>query len=47
MKCFFIHYPGMFYASEEYAKNKKQALAQYRARWNLTRMPRGICIWEK
>jgi hypothetical protein len=46
MKHFHIHCPGMAYAADEYASNKKEALSQYRKRWGLSRMPQGFSIWE-
>ena len=46
MKHFFIICPGMAYAADEYASTKKEALSQYRKRWNLCRMPSGFSIWE-
>ena len=46
MKCFKILCPGMIYAADEYAINKREAINQYKKRWNMNRMPNRFKIWE-
>jgi hypothetical protein len=41
-----IHCPGFVYAMDIYGTSKKDALAQFRRKWLLDRMPRGYAIWE-
>lgn len=46
MRHFMIHLPVWVYAVDEYAPTKREALAQFRKRWHLNRMPKGYSIWE-
>ena len=35
MKRFYIHHKGLVYGVHEYANSKREAVANYRYRWNL------------
>lgn len=46
LKHYFIHHPGMVYASDTYGYDKRDALARYRTLHQISRMPKGFAIWE-
>lgn len=50
MRRFNIQCPSVtgFYAVQEYAANRREALRQYRERWTpeRRRLPAGVAIWE-
>lgn len=46
MKRFYVHIPGWAHSMTEYGFNKKDAIARFRHRHGMARMPRGYGIWE-
>jgi hypothetical protein len=46
IKHYMIQARGFLYAVDEYATSKREALAQFKKRWKLSRMPNGYGIWE-
>ena len=46
MKRFYIHHKGLVYGVHEYANSKREAVANYRYRWNLAGKHINLQIWE-
>lgn len=46
MKRFYINHNGLTYGVHEYAKSKREAIANYRDRWNLTGKRINLVCWE-
>lgn len=46
MKRYWYRFPGMVYAGNVYASNKREAWASLRAELGVKRLPNGTEIWE-
>lgn len=46
MKNYNIHIPGWIYCMTAYGMNKRDAIARFRLKHYLSRMPKGYAIWE-
>ena len=46
MKKYYIIHDGLVYAANVYASNKRQAIAEYRKKWNLENRRINLVIWE-
>lgn len=46
MNKYYIIHDGMVYAANVYANSKKQAIADYRYKWNLQNKRINLQIWK-
>ena len=46
MKKYYIFHDGLVYAASVYADSKKQAIEEYRKKWNLENKRINLVIWE-
>ena len=46
MKAYYIHIPGWAHSMTAYGMNKRDAVARFRHKHGMLRMPRGYGIWE-
>lgn len=46
MKRFYIIHNGLVYGVHEYANSKREAIANYRTRWNLVGKRINLVCWE-
>lgn len=45
-RVYLFHYPGMAYAEQWYAKNKKELKRIIREEYHIKRLPNNYAIWQ-
>lgn len=46
MNKYYIIHDGLVYAASVYTSNKRQAIAEYRKKWNLENKRINLIIWK-